>query len=161
MDKKMYLFGGVLFSMIVSCEKHQESNKIEKNVDLAYHIEKDDNKLDIQNAVQVAIDFMNIYTDRNIFSYNLATSNFSELYKKWQSSDFIDYDRIVNGQDYGNKYILSKVLEVERNSVYILLIATKGWIGYKIPIKVTNVNGKWLVDGAGDLNMPKTLQQFN
>lgn len=110
-----------------------------------------------KEAVAVAIKFMNTYTDTNKFSTNLVTPNFSKLYKKWQSSDFIDYDRIVNAQDYGQKYKLSKILKTDGNSVYVLLTATQDFVGFKVTVKVTKVNGKWVVDGSGDLNIPKNL----
>lgn len=119
------------------------------------------NQIDIQNAEQIAIKFINTYTDTYEFPNNLVTDNFSKLYKKWQSSDFIDYNRIVNGQDNGQKYKLSKVLKTEGDSVYLLLTATQDWVGYKITVKVTKVNGKWLVDGSGDLNIPKSLVAKN
>lgn len=118
-------------------------------------------QIDIQNAEQIAIKFINTYTDTYEFPNNLVTDNFSKLYKKWQSLDFIEYDIIVNSQDNGTKYKLSKILKTEGDSVYLLLTATQDWVGYKITIKVTKVNGKWLVDGSGDLNIPKSLVEKN
>lgn len=112
-------------------------------------------------TVAVAIKFINTYTDTYEIPNNLVTDNFSKLYKKWRSSDFIEYDRIVNGQDNGTKYKLSKILKIEGDSAYLLLTATQDWVGYKITIKVTKVNGKWLVDGSGDLNIPKNLVAKN
>lgn len=119
------------------------------------------NQIDIQNAEQIAIQFINTYTDTDEFPNNLVTDNFSKLYKKWRSSDFIEYNRIVNGQDNGTKYKLSKILKTEGDSAYLLLTATQDWVGYKITIKVTKANGKWLVDGSGDLNIPKSLVAKN
>lgn len=119
------------------------------------------NQIDIQNAEQIAIQFINTYTDTYELPNNLVTDNFSKLYKKWQSSDFIEYNRIVNGQDNGTKYKLSKILKTEGNSVYVLLTATQDFVGFKVTVKVTKVNGKWLVDGSGDLNIPKSLVAKN
>lgn len=118
-------------------------------------------QIDIQNAEQVAIKFINTYTDTYELPNNLVTDNFSKLYKKWQSSDFIEYNRIVNSQDSGSNYKLSKILKTEGDSVYLLLTATQDFVGFKVTVKVTNVNGKWLIDGSGDLNIPKSLVAKN
>lgn len=119
------------------------------------------NQIDIQNAEKIAIQFINTYTDTYEFPNNLVTDNFSKLYKKWRLSDFIEYDIIVNSQDNGTKYKLSKILKTEGDSVYLLLTATQDWVGHKVIVKVTKVNGKWLVDGSGDLNIPKSLVEKN
>lgn len=118
-------------------------------------------QIDIQNAEKIAIKFINTYIDTYELPNNLVTDNFSKLYKKWQSSDFIEYNRIVNSQDSGSNYKLSKILKTEGDSVYLLLTATQDFVGFKVTVKVTNVNGKWLIDGSGDLNIPKSLVAKN
>lgn len=178
--KKILLLGIIIPLLTMSCSKDDKIKELEAQIDslkaqnterniLSSELLEDSsvsqsdntNQIDIQNAEQIAINFINTYTDTDEFPYNLVTDNFSKLYKKWQSSDFIEYNRIVNGQDYGSNYKLSKILKTEGNSVYLLLTATRDWVGYKITIKATKVNGKWLVDGSGDLNIPKSLVAKN
>lgn len=131
-------------------------------------------QLDTQKAGEIAVEFINYYASTNQLATDLATSNFLKIYrnneikiKKSQDEAEIigeawmadpargEKQGIFLGNDYDSKYKFSKILKTEGNAVYLLL---KGAY-YENTVKMLYTNGEWKVDGAGDLNIPKSLQR--
>ena len=121
----------------------------------------------------VALKFINDYVlfcikNRSVLNYpkwiknnKLATDEFKALYiemtdaaTKDDSEVRLEFDPIFNAQDFPDKgFSLSQVDE----DGYIT-VKGKGWPDFKTVIKMKSVGGKWMVDGAGVVNIPRKKQ---
>lgn len=67
----------------------------------------------------------------------------------------LGFDPIFDAQDYPENGF--KLAEFDSISNY-LIVEAKTWKGFIIKMKIKEVNNKWLVDGCGVINIPKTEQ---
>ncbi|WP_421753229.1 hypothetical protein [Croceimicrobium sp.] len=61
----------------------------------------------------------------------------------------LGFDPILDAQDNPNEFVLDTA-----DSEY-MTVKAKDWPGFKLTLKVKLVNTKWLVDGAGIINIPE------
>ena len=109
-------------------------------------------------AAQVALKFITEYssmTDNTEYMRNtklitekLRSEYFQIFADAYLDDDIVDVDSIIDGQDAPSKY---KVISYNSKTG---LVVVQG-IDWKkqIKLKVKKINGKWLVDGSGVLNM--------
>lgn len=64
----------------------------------------------------------------------------------------LDFDPIFNAQDYPEKGF--ELETIDKKSGY-LVIKGKDFPQFRLTMKVKNMNGKWLVDGCGIINISK------
>lgn len=67
----------------------------------------------------------------------------------------LGFDPIFDAQDYPDDGF--KLTEFDSISNYLTVEAVS-WKGFTITMKIKEVNKKWLVDGCGVINIPKTKQ---
>jgi len=121
----------------------------------------------------VALQFMDNYAklydnqqkdvDSWIKDNTLLTTRFKSTYKKIMDDAYkadpelgLDFDPIFDAQDYPDKGF--KVLKYNRASGYVTLCG-KDWEAFTVIVKVVFQNNRWLVDGAGIINIPKDKQR--
>ena len=109
-------------------------------------------------AAQVALKFITEYssmTDNTEYMRNtklitekLRSEYFQIFADAYLDDDIVDFDSIIDGQDAPSKY---KIISYNSKTG---LVVVQG-IDWKkqIKLKVKKINGKWLVDGSGVLNM--------
>lgn len=122
------------------------------------------------DKVQNALSFANAYVENcNQMSQaldvvewananELATSNFKSALKTMVDEAFaadpemgLDADPILDAQDYPENGF-----ELESNDENSNYLTVKGidWPEFKLTLKMSEENGKWLVDGCGMVNIP-------
>lgn len=123
---------------------------------------------------QVAVDFINAYVNfcnsmsdeititEWAESSQLATSQFKNelknlLEKAWEEDPEygLGFDPIIDAQDYPDEGF--KILAFDEETGYVLVVG-KNWEDFTLNIRVTNQNGKTLVDGCGVINMPEEMR---
>ena len=67
----------------------------------------------------------------------------------------LDFDPIVNGQDYPDEGFELKYFDSKTN---IIVVNGKKWTDFEVTMKVILDNRKWLVNGCGIVNIPKNEQ---
>lgn len=88
----------------------------------------------------------------------------SELKKVLNEADKKDpelglgFDPIFDGQDYPDQGF--EVKSVDEKEGYVI-VRGKDWKEFTITIKIANVNGNWLVDGSGIINVPQDKRRKN
>jgi len=109
-------------------------------------------------AAQVALKFITEYSSmtddteymRNtkLITEKLRSEYFQIFADAYLDDDIVDFDSIIDGQDAPSKY---KIISYNSKTG---LVVVQG-IDWKkqIKLKVKKINGKWLVDGSGVLNM--------
>jgi hypothetical protein len=109
-------------------------------------------------AAQVALKFITEYSSitdnieymRNtkLITEKLRSEYFQIFADAYLDDDIVDVDSIIDGQDAPSKY---KIISYNSKTG---LVVVQG-IDWKkqIKLKVKKINGKWLVDGSGMLNM--------
>jgi hypothetical protein len=124
----------------------------------------------------IALKFINDYT--NIFSNSdsqsniekwisdnaLVTDDFKTQYKliietaKREEPELgLGYDPILNAQDYPeNGFII-----IKSDTDGFVTVQGKEWEDFKTIIKLRLIDKKWMVDGAGIINIPKDKQLNN
>lgn len=63
----------------------------------------------------------------------------------------LGYDPILSAQDYPDKGFEFDSIDQNNNCVFL---KGKGEAQFKVVVRVVEKNSKWLVDGAGIVNMP-------
>lgn len=124
------------------------------------------------NLVQgpdVAVQFINDYvsfcsqqvdSENNWIAENkLLTDNFKASYIKLIESAFkedpelgLGFDPILDAQDYPDQGF--KLLRYDHDTGFVTLEG-KDWADFILVLKVVKQKGKWLVDGAGVINIPE------
>ena len=91
-------------------------------------------------------------------SNNLATENFkTELTRIVTEANEnnldsgLDFDPIFDGQDYPEKGF--DLESIDKSSDF-LIVQGIDWNQFRLSMKVKNINGEWLVDGCGIVNIP-------
>lgn len=114
---------------------------------------------------EIALQFINDYVyssgDIDIQSNNLLTDNFKKEYYRIINAAFekdpeygLGFDPIVDGQDYPDKFELESI-DTQNN---YLIVKGVEWSNFRVTMKLTYQNGKWLVDGSGIVNIPNEKQ---
>lgn len=123
----------------------------------------------------VALQFINDYaafcepgskqklSDKNWIQHNpLLTKNFKDRYKAiLDSAKLIDpelglgFDPIFDAQDFPDKGF--SILKTDAPGNYVTVVGTD-WKEFELVLKLAFINNKWLVDGAGIINIPKDKQ---
>ncbi len=67
----------------------------------------------------------------------------------------LGFDPIFDAQDYPDDGF--ELVDFDSNSNY-LTVKGKSWKGFEITMKIKEHNKKWIVDGCGVINIPKTKQ---
>ncbi len=118
----------------------------------------------------IALKFINDYTifcnntnksisiDQWISQNSLLTDTFKKRYKDILDSALVDepevgldFDPIFNGNDYPEKGF--SILTSEKKTHFVTVNGID-WNEYKVTLKVIYQGKKWLVDGAGIVNIP-------
>jgi len=118
----------------------------------------------------VALGFINDYTkfcakprqltktDEWIRNNSLLTDNFKNLYKNLLDSAQkkdpelgLDFDPIFDAQDFPEKGF--SILKADTLSGYVTVVGND-WKEFELVLKLGQENDKWLVDGAGVINIP-------
>ena len=148
--KKMFCLAIVLavFVNVNTFSATRKSNSSKKNSSSQINSE----------AAQVALKFITEYssmTDNTEYMRNtklitekLRSEYFQIFADAYLDDDIVDVDSIIDGQDAPSKY---KIISYNSKTG---LVVVQG-IDWKkqIKLKVKKINGKWLVDGSGVLNM--------
>lgn len=160
--------------------KGQELRNEMKDLIEKYEI-KTDNKKDeilvedtISTKYNVALNFINDYVDNcnkmknqiGIIEWINSNQNASkelksELIRIIEEANQNDpeyglgFDPIFDAQDYPDEgFELTKFDSISN----YLTVEAKNWKGFIITMKIKEINNKWLVDGCGIINIPKTMQ---
>jgi len=163
---KSFISFTVFILLVTSCNKSETKTKIEKNnsiskveIDSHFALKFINDYAELCNTKSSSKDTINItdWIEKN----NLVTDNFKVIYKnlidaaeKEDPEMGLDFDPIFDAQDLPDKgFELSKI----DKSGYII-VKGKDWDEFQLPIKVIFKDNKWIVDGAGIVNIPKEKQ---
>ncbi len=131
-------------------------NKQTSNADVALRFMTDYKKICDSRKEQVDM-------DKWIKNNLLLTDKFKSTYKmiladayKTEPEVGLDFDPIFNGQDYPDKGF--KITKYDSASGFVTLVGID-WKEYFVTVKIVYLNNKWLVDGAGIINIPKDKQR--
>ena len=64
-----------------------------------------------------------------------------------------DSDPIVDAQDFPDKGF--SILKQDPNTGYVTMVGN-GWKDFTVVLRIVHINNKWLVDGAGTINIPES-----
>lgn len=108
---------------------------------------------------QIAVKFMNDYvrildnrktnTEEWIKNNQILTVKFKAEYKKSVTGYF---DPILDAQDYPDKGF--KIVKSDSISGYVILQGID-WENFFLTVKIVLQDNKWLIDGAGIVNIPE------
>ena len=132
----------------------------------------------------IALNFINAYyfnllegiDDSNWFEAQPLTDNFKKAYKNQERAIEIS-EKILSGkkvskadEEFARKYSVdyapifgAAILDLDENSVFAVksynqktgIVTLKDEkTGIELPVKVVKVKGKWLIEGAGTVNIP-------
>lgn len=153
----------ILLLIILTCSCTKQNEKREKTIGME--------KSEIATPdFDVALRFINSYAeyceklmtkeavDSNwIYNNKLLTESFKGKYKSIIDSAFaeepelgLDADPIFDAQDYPNKGF--EMIATDKNG--FVTVRGKDWKEFVVVLKVISQDGKWLVDGAGTINIP-------
>lgn len=161
--------------LIFSCNKNAEKeNDKNKNPKTEINSQLSKEKITDNSPVDTALKFINSYiTDCNKLKESVGYSNFVKS-SKLTSNSFktelqkivdeaekenpemgLDFDPIVDGQDYPEEGFELKYFDPKTNYV---IVKGKKWADFEVTMKLVLDNEKWLVDGCGVVNIPKNYQ---
>lgn len=117
---------------------------------------------------QIVLDVMNDYvencntrkdSDKWVENQKFLTEDFKKEYKKmmkeaWEEDPEIGlgFDPILNAQDFPEKGFEIKSVDSKKGLVTLQGI---DWLDFVLTTQITEVNGKWLLDGAGVIRIPR------
>jgi hypothetical protein len=123
-------------------------------------------------GVNIALTFINDYTKfcnsqkpkLNTMDWlnqnQLITDNFKKTFKNLHDKAIkddpelgLDFDPIFDAQDFPDKGF--ELMSCDSKSGYVT-VKGKDWPAFILVLKVVYKNNKWLVDGAGVINIPET-----
>ena len=168
---KKYFYVLFSISLLISCDNFQKKSNTtitkEKSIAKYTIIPQEIN-------YNVALDFANNYVsymndtigkisvDDYVKQDELLSDNFKKRYKtivdsayKVESEVGLDFDPIIDGQDFPDKGF--KIKTIDKATGFVTL---KGidWEDFELVLKVVNENEKSLVDGSGIINIPTNKQ---
>ena len=147
--------------------------------DLQIMSQPDKNSQNKQTSnADVALRFMNNYKkicdsryelkdiDKWLHDNPLLTVNFKSKYKKIMDDAHkedpelgLDFDPIFDAQYYPDKGF--ELLKYDSISGYVTLRGKEIYNKFTVTVKIVLQNNKWLVDGAGIINIPKDKRRIN
>ena len=178
--RKTFLLAGIL-SVLVLGIAAEKSGKAISQVTNGKEVVATEKKAE-NTAEAVAMNFINLYVslpeDINFerwFEAQPLTNNFKKVYKNQERAIEIS-EQILSGekvskadQEFARKYSVdyvpifgAAILDLDENSVFAVKSYDKktGIVTLKdekteieLPVKVVNVKGKWLIEGAGTVNI--------
>lgn len=117
---------------------------------------------------QVALEVMNAYVancnalkdaEKWLENQKLLTDDFKNDYKKmmkeaWENDPEmgLGFDPILDAQDFPEKGFEIKSVDSKTG---LVVLQGVDWPDFIVATKLVEVNGKWLVDGAGAIRMPE------
>jgi hypothetical protein len=120
-------------------------------------------KFDASVAVKFMDSYMKFWQDRKdgvddwIKNNALLSEKFKLSYKKFiDSSPGLNFDPIFDAQDSPDKGF--KILKADTTSGYMTLNGID-WPEFTVIVKIVYEKQKWLVDGAGVINIPVDKQR--
>ncbi|MFB9077506.1 hypothetical protein ACFFLS_18580 [Flavobacterium procerum] len=150
--------------LLTACNQNKTADKPLKSSPLER--EKVETK---EDKVKNALTFINGYTDNAnkmnkavgmqewVNSSSLATPHFKKELKRIMDEAYkedpelgLGSDPVFDAQDNPNAFELESL---DENTNY-LIVKGKDWPEFTLSMKVVKVNGKWLVDGCGIVNIP-------
>ena len=165
----MNVLGKIFFVIVVfvsiSCGQSDKTNEVVASINTETQVSQRDKK------VEVALIFINDYVGNSnkvnqaieivewVNSNGLTTKAFKIELKKIIDSAYkqdpelgLEADPIFDAQDYPSKGFVLEFIDEKKN--YIML---KGidWPEFKLALKVVEEDNSWLVDGCGNVNIPK------
>ena len=167
----------LVFSLTLISYKKKVENKPEKIIQQE-NIEIDkETKSEID--IIVALKFINEYSEfcnkqfkkqttitsksfieKNEFLSDSFKKKYKELIETAEKEDpelGLDFDPIFDAQDFPeNGFELSSV---EKSGYLIVKGKGSEWANFTVKLKVINFENKWLVDGAGVINIPENLRE--
>lgn len=167
MKKIMKPIVGLLFFAMISCS---ESNTKENSNIMDKEVETIENSVATReqqtaNAIQFINDYLDAFANINsmddivdwVLRSNLASDNFKQTYYNMITEAYdadpivgLGYDPVLDGQDADSKY---ELVSYDDQSHY-LLIRGVNYAEFMTTMKIVEIDGKWLVDGSGDINIP-------
>jgi len=161
MKKTLFFF---ILIISISCsqsntsQKKSESNSLEKN------------KGEQENLpTKIALEFINAYVENCnkikgsvrveewVNSNKLTTKSFKSALKKLMEEAYkidpemgLDADPIFDAQDYPDNGFELESFDSKTNYV---VVKGKNWPDFKVTFVMKEVNGKWLIDGCGMINI--------
>jgi len=85
----------------------------------------------------------------------LTTDKFKEEAFAAYTEEDLDYDPLVDGQDSPTEFEFGSFSKESKGCGYVTVKGKGIWDSFKLPIRIVKENGKWLVDGCGDINIPE------
>ena len=162
--KQIILFA---FLLLISCSSADKHEELPADTEPQQGFVVDDNEL-----ITVALKFANTYIEQSyssmedieqwIDSTNMTTASFNTEYKKivhkaWEEDPEmgLGFDPIIDGQDFPDEgYELD---HIDGESGYVFLIGKNE--GYRLTLRIVKEGDKWLVDGAGIINIPEKEEE--
>lgn len=133
-------------------------------------VEKESAQEEKENKTENALKFINGYIDNAnkmneavgmvewVNANEFVTKTFKKELKRIVDEAYaedpemgLDADPIVDAQDYPEKGFELESMDDETNCI---IVKGKDWPDFKLTLKVVEVNGEWLVDGCGIVNVP-------
>lgn len=154
------LFFSFFVLLFVSCTENQLNDNQHQSPDI-------ENSVDTQKSV--ALKFINSYvenanlmgkaieTRKWVAQNTLVTESFkkvvTEMIDEAEKDDpelGLGFDPIFDAQDYPEEGFQVEQMDEKTN---LVTVSGKKWNDFKLKIKLTLINGNWLVDGAGAVNI--------
>lgn len=178
--RKAFLLTGILAVSVlgISANSKEASNQEPPKKEVATTVKKAEN-----TPEATALNFINTYyinlrkgvNDSKWFEAQPLTNNFKKVYKNQERAIEIS-EQILSGkkvskadQEFSRKYSVdytpifgARIFYLDENSVFAVKSYDKktGIVTLKdekteieLPVKVVNVKGKWLIEGAGTVNI--------
>lgn len=154
------LFFSFFVLLFVSCTENQSNDNQHQSPDI-------ENSVEAQKSV--ALKFINSYvenanlmgkaieTRKWVAQNTLVTESFkkvvTEMIDEAEKDDpelGLGFDPIFDAQDYPEEGFQVEQMDEKTN---LVTVSGKKWNDFKLKIKLTLINGNWLVDGAGAVNI--------
>lgn len=157
--KRIFL---VLTLITIGCKNSTKNKKLEINIDEKNKIENvqpNEKIVETKIVEHRAIQFINSYVENCNLGKNavdilewsennaLSTKNFKSHLKKIIENNRLDFDPILDAQDYPEEGF-----ELEKIIADTLIARGKNWKEFKIKMKIKQLEGLWFVEGIGVVN---------
>ena len=168
MIKTLTPLAGLLFFTLISCS---ENNTKERSNWTGHEVESVENAVATREqqtapAIQFINEYLREYSKMTsmddivdwILRTELASESFKQTYYNMITEAYeadpivgLGYDPVLDGQDSDTEY---ELVSYDDES-HFLLIRGVNYDYFMTTMKVVEINGKWLVDGSGDINIPE------
>lgn len=168
MNKILKPIAGLLFFTLISCG---ENNTKEQNNLISHEVETVENSVATREqqtapAIQFINEYLQVFSNMTsiddvvdwVLRTELASENFKQTYYNMVTEAYeadpivgLGYDPVLDGQDADTEY---ELVSYDDES-HFLLIRGVNFDYFTTTMKVVEIDGKWLVDGSGDINIPE------